>query len=387
MQYNFDKIIERKGTNSLKYDYAKEMGKPDDVMPLWLADTDFQIPPAATEAIMKCAQHAIYGYTITKDDYNIAVQNWFARHFGFESKGEWIVKTPGVIFALATAVKAFAKEKESVMIQTPVYGPFYRLIEDNNRKLVENPLIYKNGKFHIDFEDFERKIKENNVKVFILCSPHNPVTRVWTKDELHQMGEICLRLGCLVVSDEIQCDFIYEGHTQHMFPTVHNTFMDNVVLCTAPTKTFNLAGLQNSNIFVPNERLRRLYAHEVSKTGYSSLNTMGLAAAKASYEHGHEWLVELRKYLRGNLDFLKEFIAKKIPHVKVIEPEGTFMVWLDFTAFNMTHDELDKLLLNKAKVWFSSGTLFGAGGAGFQRINIACPRKTLEAGLERLLKL
>ena len=374
--YNFDKVIERRGTDSMKYDNPRVA---DTVLPLWVADMDFQIPTEATEALIESAKHSIFGYTIPKEDYDRAVINWFATHFGFESKAEWIVKVPGVVFALAQAVKAFTQEGEAVMVQRPVYNPFVTAITSNRRKLVDSPLIYKDGKYHMDFEDLERKISENDVRMFILCSPHNPVSRVWSMDELTEVGKICRRHNCLIISDEIHCDITFEGHTHHMFP-----FLDNTVICTAPSKTFNLAGLQNANIFIPNEDLRARYKKELYSSGYNQLNTMGLAASKAVYEHGHNWLIELRKYLQGNYEYLKTFFAENIPQVKVIEPEGTYLIWLDFNAFGLSQEKLDDILLNEAQVWLSSGTSFGPQGKGFQRINIGCPRSTLNTALERI---
>ena len=386
MKYNFDKIVNRRGTNSLKYDYAKESGKPESAMPLWVADMDFEIPPEATEAILECARHAVYGYTITKGDYDRAVIDWFARYFGFEGKPEWIVKTPGVVYALAMAVRAFTEENDAVMIQMPVYYPFNSVVTDNNRRLVDNPLVRNSsGRYHINFGDFEQKIKENKVKMFILCSPHNPVGRVWTQDELWEIGKICRRYNCLVVSDEIHCDLTFKGYTHHTYPTVCG--LENMVLCTAPSKTFNLAGLQNSNIFIPDESLRTKFSDEIAKSGYSQLNTMGLAATKAVYNDGHDWLAELRGYLQGNLEFIKTFLAKNIPRVRLVEPEGTYLVWLDFSGYGLPHDKLDDMLLNQAGVWFGSGTSFGTGGEGFWRVNIACPRARLEEAMERVRRI
>ena len=377
MKYNFDEVIDRRGTNSLKYDYAVELGKPEAAMPLWVADMDFQIPPEATEALMECVRHAIYGYTITKDDYDRAVINWFADHFGYEGKAQWIVKTPGVVFALAMAVRAYTSENDAVMIQMPVYYPFERVITTNNRKTINNPLVYNNAKYSMDFEDFERKISENNVKIFILCSPHNPVGRVWTRDELSQVEKICKRHGCLIVSDEIHCDITYPKHIHHVFEAAD-------IICTAPSKTFNLAGLQCSNIFIPNEQLRQKFEAEVMKSGYPYLNTLSTLACKVVYEQGGEWLAELRKYLRGNFEFMKGFLTEKIPQIKIIEPEGTYLVWLDFSGFGLANKEMDEILLKRSGVWLSDGAIYGAEGEGFWRMNIACPRSTLRQALEKI---
>ena len=387
MPYNFDEIVVRKSTDSYKYDYAKKMGKPEAAIPLWVADMDFRIPPEAKEALLKSVDHSIFGYTITLEDYDKIVQNWFSRYFNYETKASWIVKTPGVVFALAHMIRAFTKEGDAVLIQKPVYQPFENLIKYNKRKLVVNSLVNKDNYYCIDFDDFERKIFEENVKLFILCSPHNPVARVWTRDELYNMGKICQKYGCLVVSDEIHCDITYEGHNHSVFSTIDDSFAQNAVICTAPSKTFNLAGLQNSNIFIANKELRLKLTQEISKSGYQQLNTMGVAAAKAVYQYGHDWLAELKQYLKGNLEFMRAHIKEKIPQIKIIEPEGSYLVWLDFRAFGLSHEAIDDILLNKAGVWLSSGTVFGDEGEGFQRINIACPRATLESALGRMEKV
>jgi len=373
--YNFDEVIERKGTNSYKHDSNSGL------LPMWVADMDFRIPPEANAAIQKCTDHGIYGYTIVRDDYNRAIMGWFAERFGYETKPEWIVKTPGVVFALSLAVRAFTQERDAIIIQKPVYGPFESVIAENNRRLIVNSLVYEDGKYTVDFEDFERKIVDEDVRMFILCSPHNPVGRVWTKDELRQFDEICTKHNCLVISDEIHCDLIYKGYKHHVF--------ENAVVCTAPSKTFNMPGLQNSNIFIANEDLRTRYQKEFRRTGYGSmLNIMGQAASQAVYEHGEPWLTALIEYLTGNLAYLNDFISKRIPKIKVIQPEGTYLVWLDFKEYNMPQNELNDLLINKAKVWLQNGILFGQEeGDGFFRINIGCPRSTLQTALERIERM
>ncbi|MCL1988305.1 MAG: pyridoxal phosphate-dependent aminotransferase [Firmicutes bacterium] len=386
MKYNFDEIIERKNTDSLKYDYAEEMHKPADLLPLWVADMDFRIPPEATAEIQKSVDHAIYGYTITKDDYLQVVQSWFYNNFDFQTQKEWLVKTPGIVFALATAVKAFTAENDAILIQKPVYYPFDSVIVNNNRKLINNPLQYKNGKYYINFEDFEQKIAENKVKMFILCSPHNPVSRVWTTDELYNMGKICQKYDCIVVSDEIHCDIVFEGFKHTVFSNVSTDFLQNCVICTAPSKTFNLAGLQVSNIFIPNERLRKSFIQEIAKTGYSQHNTLGLTACKAVYRHGKEWRNQLMQYLQSNVDFIQNFLSQNLPQIKMVQPEGTYLIWLDFTALEFDHQQIDEILLQKAKIWLSSGVTFGKEGKGFQRINIACPQQQLQTAFERLQK-
>ena len=378
MKYNFDKIIERYGTSSLKYDSHEQFGIPKTALPLWVADMDFQIPPEATEAIMDYAKHGIYGYTSVDLDYNQAIIDWFARYFEFESKAEWIVQTPGVVYALVQAIRAYTNEGDAVMIQTPVYRPFMSVVKSNNRKLVENPLVYDevSNRYVIAFDDLVKKIKENNVRIFILCSPHNPVSRVWSMEELREIADICRRYDCLVISDEIHSDLIFEGHKHHMFPD-----LDNCIICTAPSKTFNLAGLQNANIFIANEELRTKFQRELHSSGYGELNTMGLIACKAVYRHGHQWLKELIEYLQGNFDYLDAYLANT--QIKVQKPEGTYLIWLDFRKYGLSDEDLNDTLL-KAGVWLNKGTFFGTGGEGFMRINIACPRSTLEEALRRI---
>ncbi|AKL98079.1 MalY/PatB family protein [Endomicrobium proavitum] len=384
MKYNFDKIIDRKNTNSLKYDFATECGLPADVLPLWVADMDFQTPPEVADTLVKVSQHAIFGYSETKKDYFNAVRNWFFKRFNFDIKPQWLVKTPGVVFAVSTAIRALTKENDSVLIQTPVYYPFYCSIEINERKIVKNPLVYSDGKYTIDFQDFENKIIENKVKLFILCSPHNPVGRVWTKDELTKIGDICLKHNVIIVSDEIHCDFVYKGHKHIIFGSINEKFLNNSIICTAPSKTFNLAGLQASNIFIADKIIREKFKLEIEKTGYEQLNTMGLAACRAAYENGAQWVDELNEYLSKNLDYIRNFVKTNFPKVKLVEPQGTYLVWLDFNNLVSAEEELYDIIINKAKLWVSKGTVFGTEGKRFIRINIACPLEIIKLAFEKL---
>ena len=386
MIFNFDEIIDRRSTNSIKYDFAEEMGKPTDVLPMWVADMDFKSPPKVTEALIKVAQHGIFGYSLSKEDYFDAVHYWFNTRFGWDVKKEWLIETPGVVFAISTAIRAFTDEADAVMIQQPVYHPFSEKIRVNNRKLVNNPLVYENGEYKMDIKDFESKIKEHRVKLFILCSPHNPVGRVWTKEELTEIGDICMKHGVIVVSDEIHADFIYEGYKHTIFSEVKQEYLDNTIICTAPSKTFNLAGLQVSNIFIPNKRLREKYKTEMKKAGYGSLNTLGIVACQAAYRYGAQWLDELMTYLTGNLNFVRGFLKERLPQVKLVEPQGSYLIWLDFSGLNINAEELEDLILNRAKLWLNSGTIFGPEGEGFQRMNIACPRSVVEEAFLRLEK-
>ena len=385
MSYSFDTIIDRRGTDSLKYDFAAKRGLPEDILPLWVADMDFPSPPEVLDALAEKCRHGILGYSDAADEgYFGALAKWYSERFGWLISPEWLVKAPGVVFAICAAIRALTEEGDAVLIQQPVYYPFSESVHANGRRLVVSELVYSDGKYSVDLKDFEDKIKREKVKLFILCSPHNPVGRVWRIDELSAMGEICLRYGVKVVSDEIHADFVYPGNRHQVFAAISPELAEITVTCTAPTKTFNLAGLQISNILISDPALRSRFRQEIRKTGYSQPNIMGLVACRAAYEHGAGWLDELMAYLGSNLDFVRDFLAREIPQVRLVEPEGTYLVWLDFRALGLTDRELDDLIVNKAKLWLDAGTMFGASGTGFQRINIACPRSILERALRQL---
>lgn len=386
LAYNFDEIIERKNTDCIKYDFAVKQGMPENLLPLWVADMDFRTPPFVVDALVEKSRHGIFGYSESGRDYWEALHSWFLQSHAWEVESDWLVKTPGVVYATSTAIRALTCEGDSVLVQQPVYYPFARSILLNKRQLVVNQLVYAENRYTINYEDFENKIIENQVKLFILCSPHNPVGRVWSEEELIRLGEICLQQGVTVVADEIHADFIYPGHKHFVFAKLKPELAQISVTCTAPTKTFNLAGLQVSNILIPNSGIRHAFRQEMAKNGYHQLNIMGIVACKAAYQYGREWLTELINYLSGNLDFLRSFLNEKIPQVKLIEPEGTYLVWLDFNQLNLSEDRLEDLIISKAGLWVDKGTMFGAGGEGFQRINIACPRATLFRALEQLEK-
>lgn len=381
---DFDSIIDRRHTNSLKYDFSKERGRSEKLLPLWVADMDFRAPKEVTEAIEALGKHGVFGYSESGKNYVDAVCGWMKRQYSWNAKAEWIVKTPGVVFAIACAVRGLAKEGEGVLIQQPVYYPFEETIVNNDRKLVVNPLKYIDGHYEIDFEDFEKKISAENVKLFILCSPHNPVGRVWKREELEKLGDICLKYGVYVVSDEIHADFTYEGHRHLVFSDLKPEYSKWTITCTSPGKTFNLAGLQVSNIFIPNVNLRRIIKKEIAKTGYSQLNCAALCACEAAYTHGQPWLTKLKSYLTGNLSVLRDFLTEELPQIKLVEPEGTYLVWLDFRDLGLNCEEQKVLVEEKARLWLDCGTLFGVGGNGFERVNIACPRKILKKALEQL---
>ena len=384
MEYNFNKITDRHNTNACKLDLAVIRGKPADVLSLWVADMDFPTSPAILEALHKKIDHGIFGYSCMDEAFHTALANWMKNEHNFTFERRELVTTPGVVFATACAIKAFTKEGESVLIQTPVYYPFKNMIEGNNRRTVTSSLFEKDGKWHIDFEDFEKKIIENDVKLFILCSPHNPVSRVWTRDELSRLADICLKHKVIVFADEIHNDFVYSPNVHTIFSTLSPEVAENSVVSMSPSKTFNLAGLQFSTNFIKNPALRAKFKAEREKTGYDEPSLMGLVAARAAYEGGKPWLEELKKHLLSNISFVRSYLAEKLPEARLIEPEGTFLLWIDFSAYGIPDSELDDLIVNKAKVWLDRGTMFGPEGDKYQRINIATPQPLLKEAIDRI---
>ncbi|QNH54603.1 pyridoxal phosphate-dependent aminotransferase [Selenomonas timonae] len=384
MPINFDEIIDRRNTSCLKYDFAAERGYPADILPFWVADMDFRTPTPVIDALKARAEHGIFGYTQVKDDYVIVLQNWFRTRHDWAIERSDLIITPGVVFAIANAIRAFTKKSDAVLIQQPVYYPFANMIRQNERILVDSPLRLIEGHYEIDFEDFEQKVIEHSVKLFILCSPHNPVGRVWTRAELEQLAAICLRHNVIVVADEIHEEFVRPGFRHIPFAAISDEAAAITVTCTSPSKTFNLAGLQISNIFIRDKELRHRFKEELSRTGYDEPNTLGLAGAKAAYEYGAAWLTELLAYLEENNARTRAFLAQHLPKVTLIEPEGTYLLWLDFSAYGLSDEELNAKIIRDAYLWLDDGPIFGAGGSGFQRINIACPWATLEQGLKNL---
>lgn len=383
MKYDFDQLVKRYGTNSIKYDFPDMFGKPKDLIPLWVADMDFPAPPEVIERIKQAAAHGIFGYSEAGPGYFQALSKWFIDYFDFQAQADWLVKTPGVVFAVATAIRAFTQAGDSIIIQEPVYHPFRNLIEANGRRVVNNPLTFKGGRYLMDFDDLERKLKESGASLLILCSPHNPVGRVWERSELETLSRLCLKQGCLVLADEIHCDFTRPGHRHSCWGTLSPAALESSIICTAPSKSFNLAGLQAANIFIPRAKLRESFQKAMGRCGYHGLNTLGLAAAQAAYELGRPWLDELKAYLEGNLNYLKEEL-RTLPGVELIEPEGTYLIWLDFRGLNLGGPELDQLLSQKAGLWMDEGRKFGAAGEGFYRLNSACPLATLKKAVARL---
>lgn len=381
---DFDSIIDRKKTNCLKYDFAKRRGMPEDVLPLWVADMDFKVSSYVQDALNRQIAHGIFGYSEVQEEYFEIVRGWMKRHYDWEVSARWLIKTPGIVYALAMAVKAFTQPGDSILIQLPVYYPFSEVIEDNGRVIVSNTLVYgEDNRYHIDFDDFERKITEENVKLFFLCNPHNPVGRVWTKEELIRIGDICYKNHVIVVSDEIHADFVFHGRHQ-VFANLKKAYGEITITCTSPSKTFNLAGLQVSNIFIANPQLKRAFRKQIVASGYSQLNVMGLVACEAAYRDGEEWYQAMFRYVQDNIAFTKKYVEENLSGVTMVEHEGTYLVWLDFRGTGLNVEELEDLIIHKAKLWLDSGKIFGDSGKGFQRINVACPRAVLVEALNRL---
>ena len=382
--YDFDEVIDRRNTDCLKYDFAVQRGRPKDVLPFWVADMDFSIAQEIEDALVKRCQHGIFGYSEATDGYFAALQNWYLKHFNWQVQRPWLIKTPGVVFALAMAVKAFTEPGDGVLVQQPVYYPFTEVIRDNDREVVNAPLALVNGHYEIDFADLEQKLANPKVKLMFLCSPHNPVGRVWTKEELLKVGDLCLKYNVITVSDEIHSDFVWDDNVHTPFATLGEEYQQNCIVCTAPSKTFNLAGLQVSNIFIPNQKLRRAFRKQIDAAGYSQLNTLGLVACQAAYTYGEEWLTQVKAYIRSNITFVDDYLKQNLPQIKMLPIEGTYLVWLDCSALGMTADEREQWLWHEAKLWLDGGGIFGKEGEAFERINVACPRATLLQGLEQL---
>ncbi|MTI94438.1 MAG: pyridoxal phosphate-dependent aminotransferase [Firmicutes bacterium] len=380
----FDTVINRRGTCCAKWDLHAEKGIPEDALPLWVADMDFPAPEAVTEALIERAKHGIFGYSVPSSEFHASVVNWMLDRHNWQIEPEWIVSAPGVVPALNFAIQAYTKEGDGVLIQNPVYPPFTNSVVNNNRKLVNNPLIIKDGRYYIDFDDFEAKIVANKVKLFLFCSPHNPVGRVWSRKELETLGDICLKHNVIVVSDEIHQDFVFPGSKHLPLPLVKKEFGKNTLVCTAPSKTFNVAGLQASNIIIPDPDLREQFSQAYAVAGLGLLNTFGMVACEAAYTHGSQWLDNVIAYVEVNADFAMEFIAEHLPQLKVIKPEGLYLLWIDCAGLGLAPEELENFLLEKARLWLNQGYTFGEEGAGYVRLNIACPRSVLKKALVQL---
>lgn len=383
MNYDFDSIIDRTSTHSLKWNTRRLPPGCKDVLPLWVADMDFACPPEVVSAIQERAAHPIYGYTGRSQGNYQSFIAWMQRRNGWKIQKDWIVFSPGVVPALNLAVLAYTQPGDKIILQPPVYYPFASAVLNNGRQLVENPLVLDNGRYTMDFSDLENKI-DSRTKLLILCSPHNPVGRVWRKEELERLVDICAKHDIVIISDEIHSDIILGTEVHHCTATISEKAAAITVTLTAPNKTFNLAGLQIANAIIPNKRLRDAFAIQTENIGLGLSNIFGMVAQEAAYEKAEPWLEALLAYLKGNFEFLKNFLAEHIPAIKVLPLEGTYLPWLDCRALGLSDAELHDFFLKKAKLWLDDGTMFGTGGSGFMRINIACPRAILKQALEQL---
>ena len=380
MKYNFDEVVPRRGTNSYKWDSAGDA----DVLPMWVADMDFRTAPPVVEALRKRGEHGIFGYVRVPDAYYAAVTNWFARRHDWQIEKEWIIYTTGVVPALSAVIKALTTSGDKVVVQTPVYNCFFSSIRNNGCEVITSPLIYENGTYQMDFIDLEQKVADPGVKVLLLCNPHNPAGRVWTKQELTRLGEICLRNDVWVVSDEIHCELVFPGHTYIPFASVSEEFQMHSITCTSPSKAFNLAGIQIANIVSADADIRMKIDKAININEVCDVNPFGIEALMAAYTDGVEWLEELNRYLFANYHCLRAYFDEYLPEFSVVSLEGTYLVWVDCSVLKQPSEAIMKTLLDKEKLWVNEGSLYGEAGEGFIRINIACPRQQLIEGLKRL---
>jgi cystathionine beta-lyase len=381
---SFDKVVNRKNTGSVKWDTAKEHGVPHDILPLWVADMDFKAPAGVIEALLERVEHGIFGYTVPTDSYYNAVVNWMDRRHQWKIEKDWIVTAPGIVPAIHFAVQTYTKEGEGVLIQRPVYNPFTDAVLNNGRKLINSPLVVRGDAYEMDFEDFEKKIVNNEVKLFILCSPHNPVGRVWTREELTTIGDICVKHNVLVVADEIHHDLVFKGKRHIPFASLGSKYSNICITCTAPSKTFNLAGLQISNIIIENKEILKRLNSYLESIALTMSNVFGIIGSEAAYNTGEEWLEELIDYIEANKKLVQKFMVEKLPNIKVIDSDATYLLWIDFRGLGLEQAELDKFLAEEAKLWLNAGYIYGEEGFGFERLNLACPRSILEKGLKQL---
>jgi cystathionine beta-lyase len=385
MKYNFDEIIERRNTGSVKYDLLENLYGNPELLPFWVADMDFRTPPFIIEAIRKKLSHGIFGYPVITESFYQAVISWLSGRHGWPVLREWIVFSPGVVPALNLAVMAFTEPGDKIIVQPPVYFPFFSAVKNNGRELVLNPLRVKEGRYYMDLEDLERKAGDG-ARMLIFCHPHNPVGRVWSINELSKVSEICNKYGVLILSDEIHSDLMLHGRKHNPLASLGSDAAANTVTFMAPSKTFNLAGLASSFLVISNPSLRNSYSEMLERVHIGMGNTFGITALEAAYQDGDDWLNQLLDYLAGNLEYLINFLQTHLPLITPVIPEATYLVWLDFRKTGMNQQEIKKFLVQKAGLALNSGDTFGIGGEGFMRMNIACPRSVLELGLHQLYK-
>ena len=383
--YNFDKKIDRCNTDCIKWDTFEASNISKDTLPMFIADMDFEVLPEISQALDKRVRQVVYGYTTTTDHYYQAIQDWFKNRHHWDIQKDWIISMNGVVPAINAGVQALTHIDDSIMIFSPVYMPFKAAIESNQRRCVESHLVLENGRYTIDYADMENKIVSENVKALIFCNPHNPVGRVWTKDELTRLVDICVKHHVWIISDEIHHDFVFKPNVYTPVANINEQAAMMTITCTAPGKTFNLAGLQTANTIISNIEVKEKFMKILDSWGCShGSNMMGVAACEAAYTHGALWVDELVDYVQGNMTYVESYIQKNIPHVQMIHPEGLYLAWIDLRALNMTNEALRNFLIEKAKVWANAGEWFGADGSGFARINLACPRSQVEKFVKQL---
>ena len=381
---DFDRIIDRRNTKSVKYDLAAKKGMPEDVLPLWVADMDFRVSSYIQEAIARQVEHGVFGYSDTGEEYFEAVKGWMKRHHGWDVEADWLVKPPGVVFALSLAVKAFTEPGDSVLIQQPVYYPFKRVVEVNGRRTISNTLVYENNKYFMDFEDFEEKIIREKIKLFILCNPHNPVGRVWTKEELSQIADICYESGTLIISDEIHADLTLPPYKHPTFALISEKARMNSLVFMSPSKAFNMPGLASSYVIIENEELRHRFQTYMEASEFNEGHLFAYLSVAAAYSHGTEWLEQVLTYIKENVDFTENYLKEHIPTIKMIRPQASYLIFLDCRELGLNQEELNRLFIEDAHLALNDGATFGKEGEGFMRLNIACPRATLECALKQL---
>ena len=381
--YNFDKVISREGTSCVKYDLRKAVFGTEDLLPMWIADMDFQSPPAVIDAAQELCNHGIFGYAFRSESSIEAFIAWVSKRHNWNIKREWITSSPGIVAALPIAIRAFTATGDKILIQTPVYPPFHSVVKDNNQQLVCSPLIIKDGQYQIDWEDFETKLK-NWVKMFILCNSHNPLGRVWNRDELEQMGDLCCKYGVIIFSDEIHSDLALFGNIHIAMASISEEIAQNTITAMAPSKTFNIAGMLNSVIISSSKVLLSGFHKELTSLHLDLWNIFGHTTMEAAYKYGEDWLNELIKYLEGNVNYAYNFINDEIPSVKLIKPQGSFLLWLDFRETGYSHQEVGERLIKIAKLGLNDGAAFGKEGIGFRRMNIGAPLSVVKEGLNRL---
>lgn len=379
MKYDFDEIIDRCGTNCVKWDGAEN----PDVLPMWVADMDFRTAPAIIEALSRRVDHGVFGYTRVPQSYYESITGWFARRHGWNIDNDWIIYTSGVVPALSAIIKALTVPGDKVLIQTPVYNCFFSSIRNNGCEIVESPLVYADNTYSIDFEDLERKVSDPKVKAMILCNPHNPAGRVWSRDELIRIGEICIRHDVVVIADEIHCELVMPGYEYTPFASISEEFSRHSVSCVSPSKAFNIAGLQIANIVCADAGRRAKIDRAININEVCDVNPFGVIALQAAYNEGAEWLDQLLEYIHGNYEYMRRFCEEHLHDFPITKLEGTYLVWMDCRKFGMTSAELEKMLIQDAKLWLNAGTMYGKDGEGFMRWNIACPRTRMIEGLKR----